>query len=305
VTNETVAFNAAREQAVRQETPIRSMSGAELTARRRNGSGLRPVTVSSLAVDRTIPGPAGPLGLRAFVPPDVRGAFLHVHGGGWVVGSARLQDAFLEELAVDCRLAVVSVNYRLAPEHPYPAGPDDCETAALWLAGQSVKEFGTDRLCIGGESAGAHLAAVTLLRLRDRHGVTPFLTAVLASGYFDLTLTPSARGWSDKRPGPTTTDLEWFADRFAGAADLRDPDVSPVHAHLHDLPDALFAVGTLDALLDDTVMMSACWRAAGSHAETLILQDAIHTVYDSAPALARTAVGRTHEFLRERLDAAA
>lgn len=305
LTDETIAFNAAREQTLAREPSLRSLSAAALAARRRNGSGHRPVEVSALAVERTIAGPGGLLGLRLLVPADARGAYLHLHGGGWVVGSARLQDALLEELAVTCRLAVVSVDYRLAPEHPYPAAPDDCEAAALWLVERCVEELGTDRLCIGGESAGAHLAAVTLLRLRDRHGLTPFVAAILASGYFDLTLTPSARGWGDRPLGPSTAELEWFAGRFAGGADRRDPDVSPLYADLQGLPDALFAVGTLDPLLDDTVLMSTRWPAAGSHAEALVLPGAVHTVYDSAPALAFAARSRAHAFLARRLDAAA
>lgn len=305
LTDETIAFNAAREKTLAQELPLRSLSAAALDARRRDGSGHRSVEVSALAVEREIAGPAGPLGLRLLVPADARGAYLHLHGGGWAAGSARRQDALLEELALTCRLAVVSVDYRLAPEHPYPAAPDDCEAAALWLVERSVEELGTDRLCIGGESAGAQLAAVTLLRLRDRHGLTPFVAASLASGYFDLTLTPSARRWGERPLGLTTVDLEWLADRFAGGADRRDPDLSPLHADLHGLPDALFAVGTLDPLLDDTMLMATGWRAAGSLAEAFVLPGAVHTVYDSAPALALAARSRAHAFLVRRLDAAA
>ena len=110
--------------------------------------------------------------MRVLTPPDVRGVYLHLHGGGFVFGSCRLQDDRLEQLALACRVAVVSVEYRLAPEDPYPAGPDDCEAVGLWLAENAAQELGSDRLCIGGESAGANLAVVTLLRLRDRHGFT-------------------------------------------------------------------------------------------------------------------------------------
>ena len=131
--------------------------------------------------------------LRIIAPANPRGVYLHIHGGGWVLGGADLQDPMLERIADNAGLAVVSVEYRLAPEHPYPAGPDDCEAAAVWLTRHAKAEFGTDALTIGGESAGGHLAAVTLLRMRDRHGYTGFRGANLVYGAYDMTMTPSQR----------------------------------------------------------------------------------------------------------------
>src|SRR5580704_18973965 len=81
-----------------------------------------------------------------------RGIYLHLHGGGWVLGGADMQDPILERIADNTRQVVVGVEYRLAPEHPYPAGPDDCEAAAAWLVKNGEREFGTDLLTIGGES---------------------------------------------------------------------------------------------------------------------------------------------------------
>jgi acetyl esterase/lipase len=95
--------------------------------------------------------------------------------------------------------AVVAVEYRLAPEHPYPAGPDDCEAAAAWLVHKGKREFGTDALTIGGESAGGHLTAVTVLRMRDRHGFTGFRGANIVYGAFDLAMTPSQRQFGNTR----------------------------------------------------------------------------------------------------------
>ena len=86
--------------------------------------------MSPLAQDRVL----GGVPVRVFMPPEIRGVYLHIHGGGFVFGSSRLQDDRLEALALACRVAVVSVEYRLAPEDPYPAGPDDCEAVALRLA---------------------------------------------------------------------------------------------------------------------------------------------------------------------------
>ena len=85
-------------------------------------------------------------------PP--RGVYLHLHGGGWVLGGSDMQDPMLERIADNTGQVVVAPEYRLAPEHPYPAGPDDCESAAAWLVANARREFGTDALTIGGESAG-------------------------------------------------------------------------------------------------------------------------------------------------------
>ena len=115
------------------------------------------------------PGNGGAIRLREFRPEKVDGAMLHIHGGGWMTGSPEMMDLLNDAMSKTLNLAIVSVDYRLAPENPYPAGPDDCEAAALWLIENCRAEYGTDRLLIGGESAGAHLSAVTLLRLRDRH----------------------------------------------------------------------------------------------------------------------------------------
>ena len=123
---------------------------------------------SEMAADREIPGPAGPVRLRTFVPDQVDGVLLHIHGGGFVTGSPEMTDLLHEMLSKQLDLAFVSVDYRLAPEHPYPAGPDDCEAAALWVLEHAERELGSDRLLIGGESAGAHLAACTLPSARRR-----------------------------------------------------------------------------------------------------------------------------------------
>jgi acetyl esterase len=96
-----------------------------------------------------------------------------MHGGGFYMGSAARGDAYNRSLAHALGIAVVSVDYRLAPEHPWPAAPEDCETAALWLVEEAGTRFGTARLAIGGVSAGATLAMTTLLRLRDRGAPAP------------------------------------------------------------------------------------------------------------------------------------
>ncbi|HMD57569.1 MAG TPA: alpha/beta hydrolase fold domain-containing protein, partial [Solirubrobacteraceae bacterium] len=123
-----------------------------------------------------------------------RGVYLDIHGGGFYMGLAARGDALNRSLANALGIAVVSVDYRLAPEHPWPAASDDCETAALWLLGEAETRFGTTRLAIGGISAGATLAMATLLRLRDRGVGDPFVGAVLQFGTYDMSgKTPAGR----------------------------------------------------------------------------------------------------------------
>jgi acetyl esterase/lipase len=250
------------------------------------------------ATTRRIPGPAGDLRLRLLQPPEVRGVYLHLHGGGWTLGAEDQQDALLDALARDTGLAVASLGYRLAPEHPYPAAPDDCEAAALWLVDHAAAELGSDRLLIGGESAGAHLAAVTLLRLRDNHGASPFLGANLVYGCFDLALTPSARGWGERNLVLSTPIIEWFADHFVPDPALRrHPDVSPLFAELGGLPPALFTVGSLDPLVDDSLFMAARWAAAGGRAELAVHAGGVHGFTLLPIGLAREAHRRQVAFL--------
>ena len=139
------------------------------------------------AVDRFIEGPGGPIRLRTFVPAgDAQAVMLHIHGGAWIMGAPEMNDDVNLMLSTELGIAVVSVDYRLAPEHPYPAGHDDCEAAAGWLLAHAEAEYGSSRFLIGGESAGAHLAAATLLRLRDHHAAADrFLGANLVFGVFD------------------------------------------------------------------------------------------------------------------------
>ena len=143
-----------------------------------------------------IDGPGGPIPLRIIAPANPTGVYLHIHGGGWTWGTADEQDPWLDRLAERCGLAVVSVEYRLAPENPYPAAPDDCEAAALVGGPRSA---GPLRHRIASSSAANRPAriwlGVTLLRLRDRHGLTPFRGANLFAGCYDLTLTPSVAHW--------------------------------------------------------------------------------------------------------------
>ncbi len=274
-------------------------------AARRRGEGPFPAPIMSpRARTMTIRAKDGhEILLRVIAPASPRGIHLHLHGGGWVLGGADLQDPTLERIADNTGQAVVSVEYRLAPEYPYPAAPDDCEAAAVWLLQNGRREFGVDAMTIGGESAGGHLAAVTILRMRDRHGYAGWRGANFAYGAFDLSLTPSQRQFGNTRLILRTIDAHQFSNAFLPAiADRRVPDISPLYADLHELCPALFTVGTRDALLDDTLFMHARWVAAGNPAELAIYPGGAHGFTLFPHDLAAAATARIDAFLARVLD---
>ncbi len=276
-----------------------SVPPALVRERRRQGLGPFPLMpLSSRAQTITIDGPGGPIPLRIIAPDNPRGVYFHIHGGGWTWGTADEQDPWLERLAERCGLAVVSVEYRLAPEESYPAAPDDCEAAALWLIREAESRFGTSRLFIGGESAGAHLSAVTLLRLRDRHGLKPFRGANLFAGCYDLSLTPSVANWGEEPLILNTRGVQVFADNFCGPdRNRRDPDISPLYADLTGMPPALFSVGTRDLLVDDTLFMSSRWVAAGNKADLAVWPGGCHVFIRFDSALTEQALSRIDGFI--------
>jgi acetyl esterase len=228
-----------------------------------------------------VPSRGGGLRVRVIAPEgEAKGVYLHIHGGGWTIGAPDLHDTDLSRLVGETKLVVASVEYRLAPEHPYPAAPDDCEDVALWLLEHGAAELGAPAvLSIGGESAGAHLAAVTMLRLRDRHGAPDaFRAANLLYGAFDLSGTPSRWLLADA-PVLTDAGMTWFTDNFLPehlVGQRRDPDISPLYADLRGLPRALFTVGTADPLLDDSLFMAARWSVAGNDADLRVYAEGVH-----------------------------
>jgi len=233
----------------------------------------------------------GAVTLRVIAPRRATGVYLHIPGGDWVMGGPERRDAMLARLADLTGMACISVDYRRGPAHPYPAGPDDCETAARWLIGRARDLFGTAQLVIGGESTGAQLAAITLLRLRDAGHGRAFVAANLAFGFYDLDLTPSARS-ADRRRFQAVA-----ADFVPPALDRRHPDISPLHADLRGLPPALFTVGTLDPLVDDTLFMQARWIAAGNQAELAVHPGGVHGFTALPGRLAADAVDHMACFL--------
>lgn len=304
ISDDTATLN---EQLVDLLTPLPEwwVVGAEVTREaRRRGDGPFPAAVKSpRARTITITGKDGnEIPLRVIAPANPRGVYLHIHGGGWVLGASDLQDPMLERIADNTGQAVVSVEYRLAPEHPYPAGPDDCEAAAVWLINNAKKEFGTDAITTGGESAGGHLTAVTILRMRDRYGYTGFRGANLVYGAFDLSMTPSQRAFGNRRLVLRTIDMQQFYNAFLPTVqDRRVPDISPLYADLKGLCPALFSVGTSDALMDDTLFMYARWIAAGNEADLEIYPGGAHGFTLFPNALSTQASARMDTFLNKVL----
>ena len=241
--------------------------------------------------ERTIDGPSGPITLRTYVPDDVRAVHLDIHGGGFFMGTPSMDDAANATLARHAKVATVSVDYRLAPEHPYPAAPDDCEAAAVWVLAHAKSEFGSDRVLIGGASAGGGLAATTILRLRDRHDAARAVAGIsLEYGVYDLTGTPSS----------IRSGMVGFRDLYVGDHDLaarQAPDMSPIYADLSGLPPALFTVGTADYLYDDSLFMALRWHAAGNEAELAIYPEAPHGFNVMPSAMGRLANERIRDFL--------
>lgn len=293
--DDTKALNALVETALSSAPPAYTRDPIEFRTESDNYSRSTRKEVAE-AVERTLDTPAGPIAARVLVPPMVESVYFYIHGGAWMMGARDLADELFWARAQQANCAVVSIDYRLAPEHPWPAPGDDCEAAALWLAKHAADEFGTDRMVIGGDSAGAHLSVVTLLRLRDRHGLTPFCGADLRYGMYDLRLTPGARQYAGAALDAKT--IEWCLDLCFDPASRDDPDVSPIMADLRGLPPALFTVGTNDSLLEDTLFMWTRWRAAGNAAQLVIHPGAMHA-FDYLPiAAAQKSIDDSVAFIR-------
>ncbi|MEM7668763.1 MAG: alpha/beta hydrolase [Pseudomonadota bacterium] len=244
-----------------------------------------------------IPGAdGGPRRIRLSLPEGPpRGVYLHIHGGGWTLGNPEHLDGFSQRIARTTGLAVASVNYRLSPENRWPGCAEDCEAAAAW----ALETF-DGPMIIGGESAGAHLSAITLLRLRGRGLRDRVGGMVLNYGQFDFALTPSVENWGDEYLILSTPVIRWFNENLMGGQD--DPEVSPLRADLRGLPPALFQVGTKDPLLDDTLFMAARWQAAGNRAELAIVPGGVHAFDCFDLAIAREAHQRQDAFVNSLFD---
>ncbi|KQW82660.1 alpha/beta hydrolase [Brevundimonas sp. Root1279] len=221
----------------------------------------RGVQVSAVTID----GPAAPLPLRLLepgCPPE--GLVVDLHGGGWVVGSAALNDRLTGHFA-EAGYVVASVDYRLLDEVRGVWMPDavaDCAAALRWALGEGRRRFGTDRVFVIGESAGAHLAALAVLQLRDEGALEGLAGLIFVQGVFDLSAGPAVRA-----AGPETLlfdgpNLERDLGRLTPGLDeaaRRAPDLSPLYADLAGLPPVLFVMGECDPFRDDSRVMAERW----------------------------------------------
>jgi acetyl esterase len=249
------------------------------------------------ALDWRIPGPAGEIPVRIYTP---RGAapfpvLVYFHGGGWVIGSIDTHDGICRELANAASCIVVSVEYRLAPEHKFPAAAEDCHAATLWGTAHAT-ELGGDprRVAIGGDSAGGNLAAVVAQMARDRGGpplVFQLLIYPATDAAFD---TPSYR---DNADGYllTTADMRWFWNHYLRSdADAAAVYASPLRAaSLAGLPPALVLTAEFDPLRDEGERYAARLEEARVPTRLIRYDGMIHGFFGMTSMLqqARTAVG--------------
>lgn len=240
---------------------------------------------------------------RLYVPPEAATpspGLLYLHGGGFVIGSLATHDRLARELAERLSARVLSLDYALAPEHPYPEGLDDCVDAARFLHAQA-KELAIDpaRLAIGGDSGGANLASATLLRLRDEGAAPAFAAAILLYGRFAAGPTESMRAWGDRELMLSLEQMKWFARAYG--APRAGPYVAPLSADLRGFPPAVLVAGTLDPLLSDSQLFAAALQKAGVPAELHLYQDGVHA-FLQLPMLdmTRDALEKIAAFTRRR-----
>lgn len=261
-----------------------------------------------LVEQRVVGSGADKVRVRVLRPTSpVLGVVLAIHGGGWVIGNARMDDAQNIALIEACNVAVVSVEYRLASRTPIRGLMDDCLVAARWLLDRGMAEFGDLPVFIIGESAGGHLAAATLLRLKQwPERLRRVAGAVLYYGVYDLSGTESVR-----RAGPDTLVLDGpgMMDglrRLTPAmsdAERRQPPLSPLYGDLAGLPPALMFVGERDPLLDDTLRMAERWGEANG-VDLHRLPEAPHGFIHFPTGMAGKVRSATHDWIWARLNMA-
>lgn len=232
----------------------------------------------------TIPGPAGPIPARLF---DARAsrepgpAVVFFHGGGFVIGNIDTHAGFTAEMARILDLPVISVDYRLAPEHGWPAAPDDCEAAARWVAG-SPAELGrtVTGLVLSGDSAGGTLTIVAAMDLRDRPAAVPVIAQLPFYPAADLgTDHPSFHQFAEGHL-LTRATMQWFADAYA--ADLQHARGNPMAGDLAGLPPAVVVTASLDPIRDQGRAYAGALARAG------------------VPVVFREAAGNIHGFITLR-----
>ena len=237
-----------------------------------------PAPVAAVA-DRLVPGPAGALPVRVYTPEGSPPFPIVVffHGGGWVVGTLDTYDPLCRALAAATPAVVVSVDYRLAPEHRWPAAAEDAYAATLWASRHAAELGGAQhRLAVAGDSAGGNLAAVVALGARDRGG--PAIAFQLLV-YPVLDAAGDTASWRDHAEGYhlTAAGMRWYWDHYLGPADGLAPDASPLRAaFVGGLPPALVVGAEQDILRDEGEAYAARLAEAGVEARAIRVPGMIH-----------------------------
>ena len=236
---------------------------------------------------------AGGVSARVYRPPGA-GPFpvaMMFHGGGWVIGDLATADCQSREVCRGASAVVISVDYRLAPEHPFPAAAEDCFAATAWAA-RNAGRFGGDgeRLAVAGDSAGGNLAAVVALMARDRQG-PPIAFQLLVYPVVDGAHFETA-SYRDNADGYllTATAMQWFWNHYApDAAVRRNPYASPLLADSHaGLPPALVMTAEFDPLRDEGEVYAAKLAAAGVAAKHLRYDGFIHGFFSHTRTIPAT-----------------
>lgn len=225
--------------------------------------------------------------------------FIYFHGGGYCCGSIDTHRVLASFVAEACRARVLNVDYRLAPEHPYPAGVEDAVAAYRWLVAQGV---GADRITMGGDSAGGGLSLAAMMSLRETGAPLP-AAAVLICPWTDMTLSGDsiATGAEDELIA-RVPDLVRLKDWYLDGHDAADPMVSPVFADLSGLPPMLVHVGLADILADDGRQVAERAKSAGVDVTIDEWEEMVHVWHSMAPILpeGQQAIDRIGEFVRAR-----
>lgn len=263
------------------------------------GTLVNPVPTSVRIHDETIGGPdeSSPVGVRIYTPEGdrTRAALVFAHGGGWVTGSIETAHEHCGTLAHDADTVVISVEYRLAPEHPYPAGVDDFSYAVGWVHTNAERlGIDPDRIAVGGESAGGNLAAVAALRARDQNGPHIALQ-LLEVPVLDLTLSsPSYQDVEAQFPFLAEAATRTMSRYATGAVDPHDPYVSPLFVQdLSNLPPAVLLACEVDPVRDDSARYADRLTAAGVPARAQTFPGLIHGTENLTAALPAAAEWHT------------